>query len=105
MAREFKLPDLGEGIHEGEIVQVLVSEGDHVEEDQSILEVETDKAAVEIPSPYEGTVSKIHVEPGQLVHVGDVLITFGEVEGAEAEAAPEEPSHDEADAPTPVGVG
>jgi pyruvate dehydrogenase E2 component (dihydrolipoamide acetyltransferase) len=86
MAREFKLPDLGEGIHEGEIVQVLVSEGDHVEEDQSILEVETDKAAVEIPSPFAGTVSKIHVEPGQLVHVGDVLITFGEVEGAATEA-------------------
>jgi pyruvate dehydrogenase E2 component (dihydrolipoamide acetyltransferase) len=90
VAREFKLPDLGEGIHEGEIVQVLISEGDHVEEDQSILEVETDKAAVEIPSPYAGKVSKIHVEPGQLVHVGDVLITFGEVEGAEAAAAPEE---------------
>jgi pyruvate dehydrogenase E2 component (dihydrolipoamide acetyltransferase) len=91
MARDFKLPDLGEGIHEGEIVQVMVSEGDHVEEDQSILEVETDKAAVEIPSPFAGTVSKIHVEPGQVVHVGDVLISFGEVEGAEtAPGAPPE---------------
>jgi pyruvate dehydrogenase E2 component (dihydrolipoamide acetyltransferase) len=67
----------------------LVSQGDHVEEDEPILEVETDKAAVEIPSPFAGTVSKVHVEPGQLVHVGDVLMTFGEVED-EAEEAPAE---------------
>jgi pyruvate dehydrogenase E2 component (dihydrolipoamide acetyltransferase) len=83
MAREFKLPDLGEGVHEGEIINVLVSEGDQVEEDQPILEVETDKAAVEIPSPYAGTVTKIHAKEGDLVHVGDVLFTFSEVEGAE----------------------
>jgi pyruvate dehydrogenase E2 component (dihydrolipoamide acetyltransferase) len=89
MAREFKLPDLGEGIHEGEIVQLLVEEGDEVEEDQPIMEVETDKAAVEIPSPFAGTISKIHVEPGQLVHVGDVLMSFGEVEGEEAEGEAE----------------
>jgi pyruvate dehydrogenase E2 component (dihydrolipoamide acetyltransferase) len=89
MAREFKLPDLGEGVHEGEIIHVLVAEGDHVEEDQSILEVETDKAAVEIPSPYEGAVTKIYVSEGDLVRVGDSLIAFGDVAGAEEESEPQ----------------
>ena len=92
MAREFKLPDLGEGIHEGEIIQVLVSAGDHVEEDQPILEVETDKATVEIPSPFGGTVQEIRVQKGDLVHVGDVLFVFDGVEGAEAPAEEETPS-------------
>nr|MCU0540251.1 biotin/lipoyl-binding protein [Desulfobacterales bacterium] len=55
MAREFKLPDLGEGIHEGEVLAVRVSAGQEVKEGEIILEVETDKAAVEIPSPYSGT--------------------------------------------------
>lgn len=89
MAREFKLPDLGEGIHEGEIVKVLVSVGDQVKEDQPILEVETDKATVEIPSPFTGTVSDIRVSAGDLVNVGDVLIVF-DGEGAPAEGAPAE---------------
>ena len=91
MAREFRLPDLGEGVHEGEIISILVSQGDHVEEDQPLLEVETDKAAVEIPSPYAGTVSQIHVAAGDLVRVGDALVTFETVEGeAEPQPAPEE---------------
>ena len=89
MAQEFKLPDLGEGIHEGEITKVLVSEGATVVEDQPILEVETDKAAVEIPSPYAGTVARIHVKQGDLVHVGDLLITFDVAKGAKAEKVPE----------------
>ena len=89
MAREFKLPDLGEGIHEGEIVSVLVSAGDQVEEDQPILEVETDKATVEIPSPYTGAVQEVRVKRGDLVHVGDVLLVFDGAEGAaKAKAAP-----------------
>ena len=56
MSSEFRLPDLGEGVTEGQIVRVLVAEGDHVSEDQPLLEVETDKAAVEIPSPHTGVV-------------------------------------------------
>lgn len=76
MAREFRLPDLGEGITEGQIVRVLCKEGDNVAEDQAILEVETDKAAVEIPSPFAGVASKIHVSEGQTVSVGEVLVTF-----------------------------
>jgi pyruvate dehydrogenase E2 component (dihydrolipoamide acetyltransferase) len=86
MARAFKLPDLGEGIHEGEIQEVLVSVGDEVEEDQNILVVETDKAAVEIPSPYSGAVQEIRVEAGDRVNVGDVLLVFdGGTDKAEAE--------------------
>jgi pyruvate dehydrogenase E2 component (dihydrolipoamide acetyltransferase) len=76
MATAFKLPDLGEGIHEGEVLQVMVSEGDELKEGTPILEVETDKAAVEIPSPYTGKVNKILVKPGDVVHVGDELMIF-----------------------------
>jgi pyruvate/2-oxoglutarate dehydrogenase complex dihydrolipoamide acyltransferase (E2) component len=82
MSRAFRLPDLGEGVTEGQIVRVLVAEGDHVSEDQPLLEVETDKAAVEIPSPYGGVVTQVHVTEQQVVNVGDVMVTFA---GAEAE--------------------
>ncbi len=76
MPREFRLPDLGEGIAEGQIVNVFCKEGDQIAEDQALMEVETDKAAVEIPSPFAGVASKVHVQPGQTVAVGDVLVTF-----------------------------
>jgi len=81
MAREFKLPDLGEGVHEGEVLRVLVSPGDEVKEGDPILEVETDKAAVEIPSPFTGKVLQVNVKQGDTVHVGDVMMTFGNGEG------------------------
>ena len=89
MPKEFKMPDPGEGIHEAEIVEVLVSEGDRVEDGQSILVVETDKAATEIPSPVDGVVLSIPVKVGDVVKVGQVLMTFLE-EGEEAEAIQEE---------------
>lgn len=76
MTVEFKLPDLGEGIHEAEIIAVKVKEGEMVKEDQIIFEVETDKAVVEIPSPYAGAVAKIHVAQGQTVKVGCVMIGY-----------------------------
>src|SRR5207244_1359419 len=76
MARDFRLPDLGEGLTEAEIVKVLVREGEVIAEDAPLLEVETDKATVEIPSPMSGRVEKIHVEPNQTVQVGHVLVTF-----------------------------
>ncbi len=88
MARTFKLPDLGEGIHEGEIIEVLVAVGDEIEEGDDILVVETDKAAVDIPSPYTGEVTGVEVEPGDMVHVGDVIMTFS---GGEEEPEAEEP--------------
>jgi pyruvate dehydrogenase E2 component (dihydrolipoamide acetyltransferase) len=85
MAREFKLPDLGEGIHEGEIVEVFVSPGDAVREGDPLMEVETDKAVTAIPSPATGTVAEVRVKAGDVVHVGDVLVVF-EAAGAAAEA-------------------
>lgn len=76
MAVEFKLPDLGEGIHEAEIISVKFKEGDVVKEDDVLFEVETDKAMVEIPSPFSGTVEKMFVKEGQTVNVGIVMVSF-----------------------------
>lgn len=81
---DFKLPDLGEGIHEGQILTVHVVEGQSINEDELLMEVETDKAAVEIPSPCTGTIVKVHVQDKQLVHVGDVMVTFNSGENAQA---------------------
>jgi pyruvate dehydrogenase E2 component (dihydrolipoamide acetyltransferase) len=78
MAMEFKLPDPGEGIHEVEIIKVLVSPGDYVEDGQSILEIETDKATSEVPAPVTGKVKEVRVESGDTVQVGDVVMVFEE---------------------------
>ena len=78
MVFEFKLPDLGEGIHEGEIKKWLVKEGDVVKEHQPIAEVETDKAVVDLPSPKAGKILKINFKEGDTVKVGDVVIVIGE---------------------------
>jgi pyruvate dehydrogenase E2 component (dihydrolipoamide acetyltransferase) len=88
MSRTFSLPDLGEGLTEAEIVAVLVHEGEVIREDAPLLEVETDKAQVEIPSPMGGRVEKIHVQPGQTVKVGAPLVTFADGATATAPAAP-----------------
>jgi pyruvate dehydrogenase E2 component (dihydrolipoamide acetyltransferase) len=84
MSRSFKLPDLGEGVHEGEVLGVHVSVGQEVKEGDIILEVETDKAAVEIPSPFSGRVSEVRVKPGDTVKVGDVMMIFSNGKQAEA---------------------
>ncbi len=76
MIGSFKLPDLGEGVHEAEVLSVLITTGQKVTEGDIILEVETDKAAVEIPSPFTGTVLEICIQAGEIVNVGDVMITF-----------------------------
>lgn len=76
MAFEFRLPDIGEGIHEGEIVKWFVKAGDTVKEDDILCEVQNDKAVVEIPSPVEGTVEEVLVGEGTVAVVGDVLIRF-----------------------------
>jgi pyruvate dehydrogenase E2 component (dihydrolipoamide acetyltransferase) len=77
VAYEFKLPDLGEGLTEGEVARWLVSEGDEVAEDQPLVEIQTDKTTVEIPSPAAGKVASILVEEGKVVAVGTVLVVIG----------------------------
>ena len=77
MAYEFKLPDLGEGLTEGEIARWLVAEGDDIAEDQPLVEIQTDKTTVEIPSPAAGKVSSILVAEGSTVPVGTVLVVIG----------------------------
>ncbi|ACQ71701.1 dihydrolipoamide acetyltransferase family protein [Exiguobacterium profundum] len=94
---EFKLPDIGEGIHEGEIVKWFVKAGDTVKEDDVLLEVQNDKAVVEIPAPVDGTVKEVKVSEGTVAVVGDVLITF-DIEGdapAGEEETPEQPKAEE----------
>ena len=81
MAYEFKLPDLGEGLTEGEIARWLVSEGQELAEDDPLVEIQTDKTTVEIPSPAAGKVAKILVGEGEVVPVGTVLVVIGD--GAE----------------------
>lgn len=76
MAYEFRLPDIGEGIHEGEVVKWFVAKGDKINEDDILLEIQNDKAVVEIPSPVSGTVEEILVSEGTVAIVGDVLIRF-----------------------------
>ncbi len=80
MVFEFKFPDVGEGIHEGEIVKWLIKEGDFVKEDQELLEVQTDKAVVTIPSPRTGNILKINFKNGDTVKVGEVLVKIQESE-------------------------
>src|SRR5688572_21234753 len=99
MALEFRLPDIGEGVAEGEVVKWLVAEGDAVREDQPMVEVMTDKATVEIPSPASGKVKKIHAAPGQVIPVGAILV---ELELAAGAAAPKIASHGSGDAHAPA---
>ena len=81
MAYEFKLPDLGEGLTEGEVARWLVAEGQEVAEDDPLVEIQTDKTTVEIPSPAAGTVARIMVAEGQVVPVGTVLVVIGDGRG------------------------
>lgn len=91
MATEFKLPEVGEGIESGTVVSVLVSVGDTISEDQAILELETDKAVVEVPSTVSGVVESINVKANEEAKVGQVILTVGEGEGkSDAPAKDEE---------------
>jgi 2-oxoisovalerate dehydrogenase E2 component (dihydrolipoyl transacylase) len=104
--REFKLPDVGEGLTEGEILQWLVAVGDSVTVNQPLCEVETAKAAVELPSPYAGTVTELKFEAGTMVDVGAPIITIDTGEaGADgaAAAADEEPAAGLIGGPAPGG--
>src|SRR5437773_7696827 len=78
MAREFKLPDIGEGVHEGEVVKWFVKEGDPIRENDPVVEVMTDKVTVQIPSPVTGKVLQLRAKEGEVVKVGATLVVFGE---------------------------
>jgi pyruvate dehydrogenase E2 component (dihydrolipoyllysine-residue acetyltransferase) len=93
VAYEFKLPDLGEGLTEGEVARWLVSEGDEVAEDQPLVEIQTDKTTVEIPSPAAGKVAQILVEEGKVVPVGTILVVIGE-DGAQPSSPAPPPKRD-----------
>lgn len=101
MSFQFKLPDIGEGIHEGEIVKWFVKPGDKVQEDDVLCEVQNDKAVVEIPSPVEGTVEEVLVEEGTVATVGQVLVTF-DAPGYEDIQFKGDEGHDAPAAPAPA---
>ena len=87
MPTEFKIPELGENVTAGDVVRVLVKAGDTLTKDQPVLELETDKATIEVPSNVSGTVGEVKVKQGDKVKVGQVVLTLsdGQAEGAEAE--------------------
>lgn len=101
MAYEFKLPDLGEGLTEGEIARWLVAEGDEIAEDAPLVEIQTDKTTVEIPSPAAGVVSRILAAEGDVVPVGTVIVVIGG-DGGEPAAPAAEPDRPRAEPATPV---
>src|SRR2546426_1017040 len=112
MAREFKLPDIGEGVHEGEVVKWFVKEGDAVKENDPVVEVMTDKVTVQIPSPVTGKILQLRAKEGEVVKVGSTLVVFGEAgeavptrpEAARPTAPPPAPARTEAPpAPSPTG--
>jgi pyruvate dehydrogenase E2 component (dihydrolipoamide acetyltransferase) len=105
VAYEFKLPDLGEGLTEGEIARWLVEEGQEIAEDDPLVEIATDKTTVEIPSPAGGKVSRILIAEGEVVPVGTVLVVIGG-DGAGPETPPEkEPPPRQERASTPISAG
>jgi pyruvate dehydrogenase E2 component (dihydrolipoyllysine-residue acetyltransferase) len=91
MPFEFKFPDIGEGLTEGEIVRWLVKEGDGIKEGQPLVEVETDKALAEIPSPRTGVILKLMAKEKEVVKVGQVIVVIGE-KGEAVAAPPPRPS-------------
>jgi pyruvate dehydrogenase E2 component (dihydrolipoamide acetyltransferase) len=104
MAYEFKLPDLGEGVAEGEIARWLVEVGQTIEEDDPLVEVQTDKTTVEIPSPAGGTVARILVAEGELVPVGTPLVVIGDGEVPAEAAAPAAAAAAIPETPAPVAA-
>jgi len=102
MAIEIKLPALGDGIHSGDVLEVLVREGDVIKKDQGLVELETDKATVPIPSTHAGKVVKVHVASGDTVPIGGVLITVEPVGAAAADSAAAAPAKPAAAAKPPA---
>jgi len=105
VARAFKLPDLGEGLTEGEVARWLVAEGQELAEDDPLVEIQTDKATVEIPSPYAGTVLRILVAEGDIAPVGAELVLIGDPGEILAATAATPTSDEEARGPFPGDTG
>lgn len=101
MATEFKLPSLGDGIDSADVAEILVSVGDTIEPEEILFELETDKAVVELPADFSGTIAEIKVSDGDSVAVGDVVLTYEAASGASAPAAPSEPAPSEETTPEP----
>lgn len=92
MAIEFKLPELGEGVESGDVLKVLVAAGDQVRADQPVLELETDKATVEVPVPFGGRIKEVKVKDGDKIDVGQVILVLdGEEESGAETASPQKP--------------
>jgi len=85
---EFHLPELGEGVYEAELVAWLVKPGDTVKRGQNLMEVLTDKATMEVPSPFAGTIAALSAEPGRQIKVGDVVLAYTPAGQEEAAPAP-----------------
>ena len=95
MATEVKLPELAEGVEKGEVVSVLVSVGDQIEADAPLLELESEKATVTLPSPVGGTVSKVLVKPGQTVKVGETVVVLEGVDEPASDTPESAPAAEE----------
>src|SRR6185503_5291344 len=115
MPAELKLPELGENVEKGDVVRVLVKAGDVIKKDQPIVELETDKATIEVPSDVDGTVADVKVKPGDRVKVGQVILTVetgggaaepkkAEAASAKSESAPAPSKAATAPAPAPEGT-
>src|SRR3954467_10491104 len=102
MPTEFTLPELGENIAAGDVVRVLVAPGDTIAKDQPVLELETDKATIEVPSSVAGTVGEVRVKPGEKVKVGQVVLTVDDGAAAKGKTA-EAPKADAKGAPEKKG--
>src|SRR5699024_7026814 len=97
MSKEFKLADPGEGLHEAEILEVHVNAGDSVEDGDTVLTVETDKANTDVPAPFSGTVDKVKVSEGDTVEVGDVLMTYDDEQDDDSSEATEPEGESDSD--------
>ncbi|WP_159244641.1 dihydrolipoamide acetyltransferase family protein [Mycoplasmoides pneumoniae] len=101
MANEFKFTDVGEGLHEGKVTEILKKVGDTIKVDEALFVVETDKVTTELPSPYAGVITAITTNVGDVVHIGQVMAVIDDDAGAAAPAAPQ-PVSAPAPAPTPT---
>lgn len=97
----FILPDLGEGVHEAELIKWRVKPGETVQEHQTLAEMETDKALVEVPSPWTGVIKELKGKEGEILNVGSILVTY-DISGAAAAPAGKKASEGKSHAPTPA---